>query len=485
MKVVFGYQEVLDVVQNGVQELGENPTDAQRATYNSSKKKDCKALFFIHQSLDTANFEKIAAAKSAKEAWDTLENSYKGGAKVLKVRLQALRRQFELLQMEDNETMTEYFVKIQSFANQMKANGEKLDDLKIVEKVLRSLPSKFDHIVVAIEESKNLDEMTIEELQSSLEAHELRLKTRAADKQPIQALQARKFEKGESSGWKNKKGQGRGKPGGRGRGRSDKRFQDSDQEVHKSDQNHGPNNSKRGAYGRGRGKKFDKSKIQCYVCDRYGHFAHECWYKKGSQDDNKEAGFAQDEDSSEQVLLMVTTPIDESNTNFWYLDSGCSNHMTGRRDWFADLDESVKSRVRFADDSYVSVEGVGKILIQQKSGRQAYIHEVLYVPSMKNNLLSLGQLLEKGYSMNLEKGNLKLIDNKGRLVLIAPLSKNRTFKINIQACQYKCLAAAVNDESWLWHLRYGHLNWRSLQELSRKKMVHGLPTIQQPHDLTV
>lgn len=370
MKVAFGYQDVLDVVQNGVQELGENPTDEQRTAYNGAKKKDCRALFFIHQSLDNANFEKIADVKSSKEAWDTLENSYKGGAKILKVRLQALRRQFELLQMEENETVAEYFIKIQSLVNQMKSNGEKMEDLKIVEKVLRSLQSKFDHIVVAIEESKNLDVMTIEELQSSLEAHEMRIKTRAADKQPVQALQVREFKKGESSGWKNKKGHEKGKGRGRGRGRSDKRFQDSGQETHHSDHNHGAGGSRRGAHsGRGRGKKFDKSKIQCYVCDRYGHYADECWHNKGTHNDNEEASFAQEEDNSEQVLLMVTTPIDESNTNFWYLDTGCSNHMTGRRDWFVDLDENVKSKVRFADDSVVPVEGVGRILIQQKNGK--------------------------------------------------------------------------------------------------------------------
>lgn len=196
MKVVFGYQDVLDVVQNGVQELGGNPTDEQRTSYNGAKKKDCKALFFISQSLDNANFKKIVDAKSSKEARDTLENSYKGGAKILKVRLQALRRQFGLLQMEENETVAEYFIKVQSLVNKMKSNGEKVEDLKIVEKVLRSLQSKFDHIVIAIEESKNLDEMTIQELQSSLEAHEMRIKTRAADTQPVQALQVREFKKG-------------------------------------------------------------------------------------------------------------------------------------------------------------------------------------------------------------------------------------------------------------------------------------------------
>lgn len=112
-----------------------------------------------------------------------------------------------------------------------------------------------------------------------------------------------------------------------------------------------------------------------------------------------------------------------------------------------DPDKSVKSKARFADESSVPVEGVGRILIQQKNGKHLFIHDVFYVPSMKNNLLSMGQLLEKGYSTKLVQRRLMLSDEKGKLILNVPLSKNRTFKINIQTCQYKCLSAAAKDES--------------------------------------
>lgn len=48
MEVVFGFQDVFDVVKNGYQELGANPDEAQRAAHKVAKKKDCKALFLIH-----------------------------------------------------------------------------------------------------------------------------------------------------------------------------------------------------------------------------------------------------------------------------------------------------------------------------------------------------------------------------------------------------------------------------------------------------
>jgi len=94
--------------------------------------------------------------------------------------------------------------------------------------------------------------------------------------------------------------------------------------------------------------------------------------------------------------LIATKDSDKATNTEWYLDTGCLNHMTGRKDWLVDLDESVKKNVRFADNSTVKVEGLGKVLIHRKGGKRFSIIEVLYVPTMHNNLLSLGQMLEKG-----------------------------------------------------------------------------------------
>ncbi|RDY14474.1 hypothetical protein CR513_00463, partial [Mucuna pruriens] len=68
MGVIFGFQEVLEIVKNGIQEMEVGATEVQRAAYRESKKKDCKTLFLIHQCVDSVNFEMIALANSAKEA---------------------------------------------------------------------------------------------------------------------------------------------------------------------------------------------------------------------------------------------------------------------------------------------------------------------------------------------------------------------------------------------------------------------------------
>ncbi|XP_057454964.1 uncharacterized protein LOC130746368 [Lotus japonicus] len=126
---------------------------------------------------------------------------------------------------------------------------------------------------------------------------------------------------------------------------------------------------------------------------------------------------------------MVTTKNDQNASNNWYLDTWCSNHMTGHKEWFVSIDDSVKTRVKFADDSFIRAEGMGRVMFQRQNGKTSYIANVLYVPKMKNNLLSLGQLLDKGYEMTLEDRMLKVFNKKRVLIFKAPLSQNKTFKV--------------------------------------------------------
>ena len=131
-------------------------------------KRDANALFIIHQYVDVDNFQKIRSADIAKKAWDTLDKSYAGDSKLKKVKLQTLRRQYELLQMSDQDSISEFFSRILAITNQMNAYGDKQSDLGIIDNVLRTLTPRFDHIVVAIEKGQDLEEMKIEDCKEYL-----------------------------------------------------------------------------------------------------------------------------------------------------------------------------------------------------------------------------------------------------------------------------------------------------------------------------
>ncbi|XP_028085883.1 uncharacterized protein LOC114286853 [Camellia sinensis] len=165
----------------------------------------------------------------------------------------------------------------------------------------------------------------------------------------------------------------------------------------------------------------------------------------------------------------------ENQNNVWYLDSGASNHMYGKRELFVELDETIQAQVSFGDSSMTPVKGRGNILIKLKNGDHDYISNVYYVLAMKSNILSMGQHLEKGYNISMKDCHLTIKDNHGNLIARVRMSKNRIFALNIQHDAAKSLSAIIKDKDWLWHLTFGHLNFGSLKLLSSKNMVKVLP----------
>jgi len=138
--------------------------------------------------------------------------------------------------------------------------------------------------------------------------------------------------------------------------------------------------------------------------------------------------------------------MDNNKENIWYLDSGASNHMSGQRDLFGDLDETVKRLVIFGDTSKVPMKRRGNTPIRLKNGDHSYIADVYYVLAIKHNLLSIGQLLEKGYTLLMKNCNLTIEDYNGRLIAYVKMFKNKMFPINIQYAPAKYLSVITNNE---------------------------------------
>jgi len=335
----------------------------------------------------------------------------------------------------------------------MKACGEAITDQQIVEKIMRT--SRFDFIVVATQESKDMKTLKIEELQSSLEAHELMVSERSSERSIQQALQVQIIEKDGYDRKTFKKGKNNNKGGNWSKGKN----KGSDKSE----------SSKEGNSHQNKKKGFDKKKIQCFKCEKFGHFAYKCWSGKGKQAKNDEEQAKIVQDNSDSLLFMVTTTsIESCNSESWFLDTGCSNHMTGNKVWLREVDLGKNTKVKLVDHRTLTAERMVKIAIEGKNGKITIIEDVFYVSGMQCNLLSV-DLIQKGYSVTMKDNSLKLFDKNQSLVLKTPLAKNRTFQTNMKAVELNCLFVIVKDEdSWLWHYRFGYLYFRGLNQLVDK-----------------
>src|ERR1043165_2035881 len=123
---------------------------------------------------------------------------------------------------------------------------------------------------------------------------------------------------------------------------------------------------------------------------------------------------------------------------------------------------------------------MGNVKVKVKNGKNVLIKDVWYVLGIKSNLMSVSQLIEKGFSVVMKNNFLKLYDSNQKLIMQSEQGSNRTFKVNVETTETECLNTEGSEGySKLWRKRLGHLNYRSLGHLSSKKLVRGIPNIMK------
>jgi len=123
----------------------------------------------------------------------------------------------------------------------------------------------------------------------------------------------------------------------------------------------------------------------------------------------------------------------------WYLDIGASNHMCGDESFFSELTKVEAGLVSCGDDSKMVIKRRGTIRHMQKDGRVREIRDVYYVPELKSNILSIGQIVEKGNSILIKNQVLYLKDKHGRLATWVEKEKNWMYKLELSILQKRCL----------------------------------------------
>jgi hypothetical protein len=129
----------------------------------------------ILNGLAKVEFVKVMHLETAKAMWDKLISSYEGNEKVKDAKLQTYRFKFEQLKMNEDETVSEYFLRVEELVNAMKGLGEMIEESFLVQNILRSLLDKFKPKVSAIEELNNLKTLSIDQLLRTLTGYEMRI----------------------------------------------------------------------------------------------------------------------------------------------------------------------------------------------------------------------------------------------------------------------------------------------------------------------
>jgi hypothetical protein len=134
-------------------------------------------------------------------------------------------------------------------------------------------------------------------------------------------------------------------------------------------------------------------------------------------------------------------------TDGWCLDTGATHHITGRREFYTELDSDVQGFVKFRDASGMEIKGVGSVIFAAKSSEHRLLTGVYYITALRNSIISLGQLDESGSRVEIKNGVMRIWDRHHRLLAKVTRGTNQLYILNVHVAQPLCLAARWDDEA--------------------------------------
>jgi hypothetical protein len=190
-----------------------------------------------------------------------------------------------------------------------------------------------------------------------------------------------------------------------------------------------------------KGKSIDTSKIKCFSCNKLGHFARDRWYRKTNpRKGNHHASTAEDDESKrnkkspsnerenrkEYYLVSSLSSTVITGPKTWLVDNGASKHMIGYKEILSNFKtKSFAEQVVLGDDKCYKIEGVGSISLRLEFGAMLHVDEVLSVPGLRKNLLSIETLEDKGYWVIFKDRKALLWAKGSHLSTIEPIVTRR------------------------------------------------------------
>ncbi|GJR05933.1 zf-CCHC domain-containing protein [Tanacetum coccineum] len=304
--------------------------------------KNNEAKMVIYNALPRKEYERIFMCQTAKEIWDTLLITHQGNNQVKANKIDLLVQQYEQFMIPEEESIDNAFAKFNTIITSLKALDESFSSKNCVRKFLRALHPKWRAKVTAIEESKNLTTLSLDELIGNLKVYE------EVIKKDVETVKGKK-EQSRSLALKVKKEVS--DEDSSSSDSEDEEYAMAVKEFKKFFKRRGrfarqPRGDRK-TFQRSRNDGYDKSERKCFRCGDPNHFIGECSKPPKNTDqrafiggvwsDNGEDEVEKTKDETclvaqapDEICLGVNLEPDE-----WIKDSGCSKHMTGNRKLFS------------------------------------------------------------------------------------------------------------------------------------------------------
>ena len=353
----------------------------------------------------------------AKLAWKNLHTKFMPQTSANKVQLMAKFANSSLKSWKKDPD--EWINDLEILRSRIKDCGHKIDDDDLVIHILNNLPEKYDNLVENLEAKMSVSSpLTLEELRVSLSLKFTKWKVRAEKNGETGFDEGSDDDEDEEETALMANG-GFKKPF-KGRCHSCGKF------GHKSVEC--PNKNKRDNGGNGGDKGRFNGK--CFYCGKWGHMKQDCNKLKADRAARSTNAMIAEEDEDEDHVYMASDVIDnwweKSDTfllsdepegakkNIWLIDSGASAHISNSTQGMKNL-RKIERKIKIGSGEHVMATHIGDLFgkVVPKKGKRMTIclKEVLVVPDMYCNLISMTKLMERGYKITGKNNEIKVEKN--------------------------------------------------------------------------
>ena len=175
----------------------------------------------------------------------------------------------------------------------------------------------------------------------------------------------------------------------------------------------------------------------------------------------RESTIPTDLSSKHEVCFMMKSAFKVMDTCLWYLDSGCSRHMTGDQSLFKVFESNKNGNVSFGDGSKSQIKGKGIISLPGLLD----IANVLYVEGLRVNLLSISQICDQDFMVLFSKGKCLVMNESGKKLISGVCTLDNYYGLVLDA-DIMCNSIRLPNED-LWHQHMGYASYKHLSIISK------------------